>query len=435
MFYKTHRSPLAKLRQHKPGQAPPTMSNSSSGWDAPEYADLFSRDKVKLKAAVKKYVSSRVRDDWTFTWSPEGRSEPTTRAADATAPALPERLEQRDPVNIQDETQEDDGYQVDTDPDDAINSDLDMDHDSDDARSVYSIVSDDPTHYKPRIEWDSDYPVDEDALPPIARANTAGLDDEETKARRRAQQRRDLRKEMEWNPGLACFEARRNAWTEARVVQLRPKPETPTTSSSPTSQRSSRRRFFRRSVSSTSSAGTTNQPGASSSARGERSPQRESENDTSKTDKTSNSDSLGHGSYPVETIVPVAAPILPPQCLLRAGIQPDNYLKLYDKCILDNQQPACPVNLADTINALVMGWKRDGEWPPRPAIPNDFPQRASTGPTEAAGERRKSLTGLLSRDRTAEARAGKGVRQSLSRALGLGTHIEAPGGPRPTMAG
>lgn len=422
MFYKTHRSPLAKLRHHKPGQAPPTMSTSSSAWDAPEYADLFSRDKVKLKAAVKNYVASRVRNDWSFTWSPEERSEPTTRADATAAPSIPERIEQRDSANVQDETQEDDGYQVDTDADVDINSDLDMDHDSDDARSVYSIVSDDPTHYKRRIEWDSDYPVDEDALPPIARANTAGLDDEETKARRRAQQRRDLRKEMEWNPGLACFEARRNAWTEARVVQLRPKPETPTSSSSPASQRSSRRRFFRRSVSSTSSAGTTNQPGASSSVRVERSPQRESENDTS---KTSNSGSLGHGRYPVETIVPVAAPILPPQCLLRAGIQPDNYLKLYDKCILDNQQPACPVNLSDTINALVMGWKRDGEWPPRPAIPNDFPQRAPTGPTEA-GERRKSLTGL---------RAGKGVRQSLSRALGLGTHVEAPGGSRPTMAG
>ncbi|KAI6783660.1 uncharacterized protein J7T54_005689 [Emericellopsis cladophorae] len=433
MFYKTHRSPLAKLRHHKPGQGPPTMSTSSSGWDAPEYADLFSRDKVKLKAAVKKYVASRVRDDWSFTWSPEERSEPTTRtdAAATAAPPLPERLEQRDPANVQDETHEDDGYEVDTDPDDDINLDLDMDHDSDDARSVYSIVSDDPTRYKPRIEWDSDYAVDEDALPPTARANTAGLDEDETKARRRTQQRRDLRKEMEWNPGLACFEARRNAWTEARVVQLRPKPETPTNSSSPASQRSSRRRFFRRSVSSTSSAGTINQPGASSSARVERSPPRESENDTS---KTSNSGSLEHGRYPVETIVPVAAPILPPQCLLRAGIQPDNYLKLYDKCILDNQQPACPVNLSDTINALVMGWKRDGEWPPRPAIPNDFPQRASTGPIEA-GERRKSLTGLLSRDRTAEARAGKGVRQSLSRALGLGTHVEAPGGSRPTMAG
>ncbi|MDE9440015.1 DUF4050 domain-containing protein, partial [Staphylococcus xylosus] len=36
---------------------------------------------------------------------------------------------------------------------------------------------------------------------------------------------------------------------------------------------------------------------------------------------------------------------------------PSLYLSLYDKVILNNLQPSCPINLQDMIRSCVTGWK------------------------------------------------------------------------------
>lgn len=439
MFYKTHRTPLSKLRQHQSQQLPVTLTSNPPDWSVDEHADLLSRDKAKVKEAVRRYLSGRVRNDWVFNWPPIHTKEPQP------AGGIQQQLETtapREPASIQDEPNDDDGYQVDEEPDSA--EEVNMDGDDDDAQSVYSVMSADPARYKTRTEWDSDAPVNEPNPSPTPGAHEQQeVDLQVAQVERGAQKRREIRKEMEWNEGLACFEARRNAWTQARTVRLRVKPETP---QSPSSQRSSRRFFFRHSISSASSQGTNSQSGTST-VPSEGSPPKDTEKESGKhLDKASTS-SASAGTpvsfYPVETIVPVPPPILPPNNPLRASITTGNYLQLYDKLIVNSMQPSCPVNLSDMIGACVAGWKRDGEWPPRPSLPVDSSfnpsgishrkKRASiadTNDNSAHPGRRLSLTGFLSRDKDTESRTGKGVRQSLQKAFGLASpippHLDTP---------
>src|SRR5699024_3908064 len=68
-FYKSPRSPLAKLRHHHP-QLPTPPPTATPDWVAPEYADLLSTDKSKQKEAIKRYLSDKVKTDWQFTWPP-----------------------------------------------------------------------------------------------------------------------------------------------------------------------------------------------------------------------------------------------------------------------------------------------------------------------------------------------------------------------------
>jgi len=89
------------------------------------------------------------------------------------------------------------------------------------------------------------------------------------------------------------------------------------------------------------------------------------------------------------------------------------YGSLYDKVVAQSQQPSCPVNLADMLRACVVGWKRDGEWPPKALYPVPAPvpapnaeviamrqwkaqkqrnKNAAAGPTSG---RRLSLVGLF----------------------------------------
>ncbi|KFH48219.1 hypothetical protein ACRE_008120 [Hapsidospora chrysogenum ATCC 11550] len=437
MFYKSHRTPLSKkLRPHHSHEVhdtPPT--NAAPNWSSDEYAELVSRDKTKVKDAVRRYLSGKVRNDWVFHWPPVAVED---RPPTAQVESQPETLAPRDPANIQDEPNDEAGYQVDGDSDIAEEVAIDEDGDGHDTQSVYSVMSADPIHYKLRKDWDSDVPTDE----PLhnGRSDSPGqgdVDPQIAQLERRAERRRQVREEMEWNEGLACFEARRNAWTQARTVRLRVKTETPQTASS---QRPTRRFFFRRSTSSASSSQGTNSQSGASTVTVEGSPHGDSEKDPNKNHDKSSTSTASHASdvscYPVETIVPAPPPILPPNNPLRATITSNNYLQLYDKLIINSLQPSCPVNLSDMIGACVAGWMRDGEWPPRPAVPIDATfasggiarkkRRASivnnnnnNNPTP--GGRRLSLTKLLSRDKDTESQTGKGVRQSLQLAFGLGS--------------
>ncbi|QUC20835.1 uncharacterized protein UV8b_05076 [Ustilaginoidea virens] len=429
-FCGASRSPLSKLRSHH-SQFPTHLPITTPEWGANEYADLLSRDKLKQKDALKRYLGDKIRNDWEFVWPPAAPAEvqqlselsrDVSNTGSNSIPAGP-----CDEVGYQAE----EGTELDEAESEADEADLD--DDDDDAESVYSVVSEDATHFRPRADWTSDLSDDDRDAPtkysPFRFHNpnslhSAALALVEAK---RARRRRALRQEMSWNEGLACFEARRNAWTGAKTVRVRSKP----VSTPPASPRSPRRFFFRRSIS-------ASPPGPTLSISSHCGDSTAAASDTSSLSKDLDKDLVKHRSrdssasectrgqvYSVETLLPVGQPLLPPSNPLRASISPGMYLNLYDKVILHSLQPACPINLSDMLRSCVVGWKRDGEWPPRPSAPEPIAVTRNKAATSAVNETggnvaRRMSFGLLGRDSHDEIRAGKGIRRSLQRALGMG---------------
>lgn len=65
------------------------------------------------------------------------------------------------------------------------------------------------------------------------------------------------------------------------------------------------------------------------------------------------------------TLVPVPPPLVPRSNAVRAAITPDTYPSIYSKIVVQGLAPTMPVNLGDVVRAMVEGWRRDGEWPPK----------------------------------------------------------------------
>ncbi|KAG6007457.1 hypothetical protein E4U43_000300 [Claviceps pusilla] len=436
-FYKSPRSPFSKLRMHPP-QSPAHLLTPTPEWVSDEYADLLSRDKTKQKNAVKRYLTDKVRNDWDFSWPPAPHQDESVPAVhqDLTAANQPFSLKE-------------DAYERKTDDEldetgSGADAEADADADADDAESVYSVFPEDAAHFRLRTEWTSDLSdVDDDEV--STRCSPFRFDNphvvqstvQEIVEAKKAGRRRALREEMSWNDGLACFEARRNAWTGAKTVRLHRKP----VATPPASPRSPKRFFFRRSMSG-SPPGPTAPTLAVITNHGDNNTAAHSDNSSSVSKVSikdlnkhpsvdSSASEVSHGHvYPVETMLPIGQPILPPDNPLRASISPTVYLSLYDKVILHNLQPACPVNLSDMLRSCVAGWKRDGEWPPRPSAPEPMvaaPRKKKKPTTDSKNEqagninvtRRMSL-GLLGRDNHDDPGTGKGIRRSLQRALGIG---------------
>ena len=433
-FYKGPRSPLSKLRAHPP-QLPAQAPTESPDWVSDEYADLLSKDKLKQKDAVKKYLDDKVRNDWSFNWPPQNnrqvsavKSPDDSRNADKHDLAVKELGAQqpdRQDSSCEGEKQSslDAGYKAEegTELDESISDvdDNEGESSADDASSVYSIVSQDNRHYRPRMEWTSDLSDDDD-----------DDDDDNTDNNgmvKKARRRRMLREEMGWNDGLACFEARRNAWTGARIVRLRTK----ATAASAASPRSPRRFFFRRSMSGSppnqvpAIAQIADMSGATSDSSSVAKDSSDKDLKKVQTADSSVSESLPPHMYPVETMLPIGQPLLPPNNPLRASIAPPVYLSLYDKVIMQSLQPACPINLSDMLRSCVAGWKRDGEWPPRPMLAEPSARarkkkRTASSAGDSGSVARRMSFGLLGRDKDDEPGTGKGIRRSLQRALGMG---------------
>ncbi|KAG5997942.1 hypothetical protein E4U52_002436 [Claviceps spartinae] len=407
----------SKLRIHH-FPPPAHFLPSTPEWVSDEYADLLSRDKTKQKNAVKRYLADKVRSDWTFTWP----TTPQSPLGDAVG------------------NQKVQGTEI----DEAESGTDEGDVDADDAESIYSVVSEDVTQYRPRIEWTSDL-SDMDDEEVTIRCSPFRLDImsaaqstvQEIMEAKKARRRRAVREEISWNDGLACFEARRDAWTGAKTVRLHRKP----VATPPASPRSPRRFFSRRSISG-SPSGAASPPLAMNPGHVDNttaiseasfSASKGSTKDLTKhaNDASSAASESSHGqAYPVETMLPIGQPILPPSNPLRASISPTVYLSLYDKVILHNLQPACPVNLSDMLRSCVAGWKRDGEWPPRSSVPEPtvaVPKKkkkrpTTSSPNEQTGNatRRMSLGLLGGGDNHGDSGPGKGIRRSLQRALGIG---------------
>jgi hypothetical protein len=322
--------------------------------------DLVSKDKAKQKEAVRRFLAARIRNDWVFNWPPASKAEDTNDPASEDPAIHVETLPAQKSAISEDERPNGPALGADGDNDDDEGY-----HCDDDVESVYSTISEDLVHFCPRTEWFSDISSDENDEPASPSAyrfdspDAVGSTVMATELTRSTKRRRAVRAEMEWNSGLACFNARRDAWTSAKVARVRPKP-TVSATASPTTRRLS---FWRLSSSTSPSSPTDSPTDLSPSAT------RTSGDTTAVSSLESESKELkakGDSSqYPVQTLLPVPPPLLPAENPMRASITPASYAAIYDKIVVHALTPACPINLGDVLRACVVGWKRDGEWPPR----------------------------------------------------------------------
>ncbi|KAJ3578063.1 hypothetical protein NPX13_g2503 [Xylaria arbuscula] len=406
-LYKSTKLPLSRLRQHS--QQPVLVSRDYD-------PDLVSKDKAKQKEAVRRFLAERIRNDWTFPWPPvcEAGSPAEPKSEDAVHDIEP--LPTQEPGVTEDKHTEESTAVIDEDG-------YHCDDDDEDAASVYSTVSEDNVHFRPRIEWLSDL-SDDEAISPLAyrfeTPDAVGSTVKATELARSAKRRRDARAEMEWNSGLACFTARRDAWTGAKVVRVRPKP----VESTPTSPTTKRLSFWRLSSSSSPSS-PTDSPAESTVGTAPLSP--------------SGTRTKTPLDTPVQTLLPTPPPLLPAANPMRASISPANYGAIYDKIIINALTPACPINLADMLRACVVGWKRDGEWPPRaadvvPVVALRKKRRKDSTTEKSSNIGRRLSFNFLGRRLSAgsdpnaapgsppkhdDSGPAKGMRRSLQRVLGL----------------
>jgi hypothetical protein len=177
--------------------------------------------------------------------------------------------------------------------------------------------------------------------------------------RRKLRRQRKLEAELAYNEGLRCFVARRNKWTGARIVR-RPKGTT---------------------ISSISPNGFNS-------------------------DKSiENADEYQEEDEAIlDTLLPIAPPLLPPDTPMRRNITSRAYSTIYDKVILQSQTPFCPINLQTIVSSCVEGWKRDGEWPPKGTEPEVSLARRRNEPSKGEkGVWKRSLQRVFGRAGSSEA--------------------------------
>ncbi|KAK0634715.1 hypothetical protein B0T17DRAFT_462900, partial [Bombardia bombarda] len=451
-LYKSPRSPLNKLRSHPhPLTVVPDLDT-----------DLVSKDKARQKEAVRRYLAEKVRNDWEFVWPPASPSPPASVGEEQeqqqqlshipppldTNPTPPapqppaQHAAQNDVLPGADATSDGDTFPP-RDPGEEADSESD-------AESVYSTVSDDPANFRPRAEWISDLSDDDRPPPPQSTTSPFRFDSpaavgnavRSSVLTKKALRRKAVRDEVTWNPGVACFVARRDAWTGAKTVRVKPKTPSPTSSSS-----SRRLSFFRHkrpesapaalsptatgassgsppsAVSSPLSPTTTatsqhsnasattppaSEPNSSSSSHPASPAKVSTEIALQSTSSRESATPQNNILYPVQTLLPLAAPLLPPQNPMRASVTPSVYPSLYDKIVVHSLQPSCPVNLGDMLRACVVGWKRDGEWPPKPAAAAfvAMPPQAPTAAELAALRHRKAVAAQQQQQQQQHARKG-----------------------------
>ncbi|OBT92274.1 hypothetical protein VE01_09502 [Pseudogymnoascus verrucosus] len=283
-------------------------------------ADLTSKDRLKQKEAVRNLLASRIRNDWSFPDKIDLVAlEPSEEALPEGDPADPTTwIERGDWLSEMSESEESDGGLAQT-----------------------STNSTSGSAKAPKTKKKKINPFRFDSPDGVGEALRRSAD------RRKLRRQRKLQEELAYNEGLRCFTARRNAWTNARIVR-RPRCA-PTSPTSPS---------------------------------GEKPPE---------------------DDEPIlDTLVPVAPPLLPPSTPMRRNITSRAHSTIYDKVVMQSQTPMCPINLQTVVSSCVDGWKRDGEWPPRGTEP------------EAGVARRRA-------DVAAQAQAQKGVwRRSLQKVFGRG---------------
>ncbi|RFU25401.1 hypothetical protein B7463_g10946, partial [Scytalidium lignicola] len=349
---------------------------ATSGAITPYEADLTSKDRAKQKDAVKRFLVEHVRTDWKWEWPPK---EPDAEGEEE-AEEEEEATTEASKLNIDESTV--------WRPRDEWISDLSEPDDDSPLRPSKSTDNpSDPAH--PHIKAVNRNPFKFES--PDSVGDAIGRSAAERKRRRQ----RRLVQEMEWNPGVRCFIQRRDAWTGARKVAR------------------------------ASKLGSTRRTSASLSG----------------TDGSSTAveDLEDEGEWYDEVEIPIPRPLLPPTNVMRASITPAAYNTIYDKVIIQALTPSCPMNLKDVTRSCVQGWKRDGEWPPRPTPAESVAVIKKKG-------RKLSVAGILGLDRekdkekdtsvnpssphhvapTSSSTGGSGIRRSLQRVLGLGKEHASP---------
>lgn len=189
---------------------------------------------------------------------------------------------------------------------------------------------------------------------------------------RKRKRRKVLEDEMQWNDGLRNWVARRDAWTGAK-----PPPSAP--HSNPTELPAP-------SVTTEETAAPTG--GGDDGNHDVQMPDAEPEEMSRLESGVSNDSSLAVQSEPCqdvdtsmvqppaefeETLIPVLEPDRLYGDNARPSIKPSTYPAIYSRLIVQSNSPAVPINLKHVTQALVHGWKQNGEWPPKPTPRVDVP--------------------------------------------------------------
>ncbi|OBT52191.1 hypothetical protein VE04_06809, partial [Pseudogymnoascus sp. 24MN13] len=163
-------------------------------------ADLTSKDRLKQKEAVRNLLASKIRNDWSFPDKIDLVAlEPSEEALPEGDPADPTTwIERGDWLSEMSESEDSDGGLAQT-----------------------STNSTSGSAKAPKTKKKKINPFRFDSPRSWARRSAASAD------RRKLRRQRKLQEELAYNEGLRCFTARRNAWTNARIVR---RPRCPPTS-------------------------------------------------------------------------------------------------------------------------------------------------------------------------------------------------------------
>ena len=174
------------------------------------------------------------------------------------------------------------------------------------------------------------------------------------KSTRKRKRDHALQQELEYNTGLCTFMRRRDAWTGAMPVPQSPPDSAAEYESSDSVETGAGSDDSDLSSSSTTSSklSTTCHAGRAAFKPGQDSP-------------NASSIMQDPGMLSPSVLVPLPPPLLPPTNPIRAAISPATYPSIYSKIVAQGLSPTIPVNLKDVVCAMVDGWKRDGEWPPK----------------------------------------------------------------------
>ncbi|KAG0646188.1 hypothetical protein D0Z07_8100 [Hyphodiscus hymeniophilus] len=338
----SYRAPGPAINAHRRRQ----YANTSALTDYE--AELTGKDRAKQKEAVRKLLSEKVRDDWKWVWP-----RPQSQTDDEVEPQTPPESDVVADIEPKIEPEDDARLS----PVQAVKT-----HES----QKTSGEEEYDEQWKERDEWLSNGSESEDLAPVGGRRTKrtqSGTKDNPFRfetpdgigetvrnslSERKRRRKKRLAEELAWNNGVKCFTERRDTWTGARRMS-----------------RSSPTKDLRKYTSHSSQDGSSTAMDP------------ETEDD-------------GDDDWEADTEVPIAPPLIPPENAMRASITPTAYNTIYDKVILQNLTPSCPINLKDITRSCVQGWKRDGEWPPKASIPDTLGGR----------RRRKSLASLFGLEKT-----------------------------------
>ena len=174
------------------------------------------------------------------------------------------------------------------------------------------------------------------------------------KSTRKRKRDHALQEELEYNTGLCTFMRRRDAWTGAMPV-----PQSPPDSAAEYESSDSVGTGTGSDDSDLSSFSTTSSNFSTTCHAGRAAfvPSQDS--------PTARSAMQEPGVLSPPVLVPLPPPLLPPTNPIRAAISPATYPSIYSKIVVQGLSPTIPVNLKDVVCAMVDGWKKDGEWPPK----------------------------------------------------------------------